>query len=111
MGFILAWVATLASSAVVRAIVARVLVALGINFVSFVGVYALASQVDSWMSGQLGTVEADMLGVLNLCGFTQALSLIVSAWFARFALKGLTATGSLTKIFWDGTNSIVLNPP
>lgn len=110
MGFILRWLAALASQVVVVAVLKRVFVALGLSAVSYVGVLTLFNAVDGWISSELGQVSSSMMAVLNMAGFTNAVSVVVSAWFTRLTMKGLTAAGALTKISWRGANSLVLTP-
>ncbi len=72
-------------------IVGRVLIALGIGYVSYTGISALLavikSQVVSYLVGSPGTVVA----IMGLLKVDVAVSIIFSALAARLVLQGLTS--------------------
>lgn len=72
-------------------IVGRVLIALGIGYVSYTGINALLtlikSQVVSYLVGAPGTVVA----IMGLLKIDIAVSIIFSALAARLVLQGLTS--------------------
>jgi hypothetical protein len=72
-------------------IVGRVLIALGIGYVSYTGINALLgwtkSQVVSYLVGAPGTVVA----IMGLLKIDVAVSIIFSALAARLVLQGLTS--------------------
>ena len=72
-------------------IVGRVLIALGIGYISYTGINALLtlikSQVVSYLVGAPGTVVA----IMGLLKIDVAVSIIFSAFAARLVLQGLTS--------------------
>ena len=72
-------------------IVGRVLIALGIGYVSYTGINALLtlikSQVVSYLVGAPGTV----VSIMGLLKIDVAVSIIFSALAARLVLQGLTS--------------------
>lgn len=72
-------------------IVGRVLIALGIGYVSYTGINALLtwikSQVVAYLVGAPGTVVA----IMGLLKIDVAVSIIFSALAARLVLQGLTS--------------------
>jgi hypothetical protein len=72
-------------------IVGRVLIALGIGYVSYTGINALLgwikSQVVSYLVGAPGTIVA----IMGLLKIDVAVSIIFSALAARLVLQGLTS--------------------
>lgn len=79
--------------AIAGPIVKRVLVALGIGVVSYAGLNAVMSQVQSAVTnawGQMGTVT---LQLLTLAGFSDALGIALGALAARLALVSLSHFG------------------
>lgn len=80
-------------------IVARILAAVGMGVVSYVGVTALLNQAVSMLHSRVGGLPSDIANLLGIAGFDVFLSLVISAKFgivsfliAHRGLKRLTFT-------------------
>jgi len=78
-------------------IVIKVLAVLGVSVVSYVGITALLDSLQAFAISQLAALPAALISLLNLGGFRQALSMIISAYFVRAALDGVSAWGSIAR--------------
>ena len=110
MGFVLRWLSMFASATFLKAVLSRVLVALGISALTYTGMTLAASAISAHIASNLSGLSGFALAFLELCKVPQAINLIWSAMMAKLALSGLTSAGKLTRVFWDKDNSIVLNP-
>jgi NAD/NADP transhydrogenase beta subunit len=110
MPFLIALLGGAVSSVVIRALLVRAVVALGIGAVTYTGVMigfnALVSQVQSNMAASAGST----LTFLTLCKVPAAMSVVLSAYTAAMALKGLTALGAITKVGVTGAPGTVFDP-
>jgi hypothetical protein len=76
-------------------IIARVLVVLGIGFVSFSGISAVASELGTYLTTKLSGLPADMLAILNLAGVGTGINIFISALTTYFTIK--VALGTFAK--------------
>lgn len=80
------------AASAIRAIVARVLGALGFGIVSYVGVTAALNQLIALIHTRLGGVTSDIFHLVGMAGFDVFLSLVISARFGMitflFAQRG-----------------------
>lgn len=74
---------------VVKSIVSKVLVALGVGFVSYVGFDSLLSTVLNEIKGNLSGIPNDALHFLGMARVDLGLNLIFSAMAARVAMAAL----------------------
>lgn len=109
MGFVIRWLSLLATSSFLQALLRRAFVALGIASITYTGVDLAVSALASHLTSSWSGVSGFALTFLTLCKIPQALNLIWSAYVAKLSLAGLTASGKLTRIYWDKDSSIVLN--
>lgn len=84
---------------VVVPLAVKVLKALGIGFVAYVGINAVMSEADSYITGQLGQVAADMRGLLGLAKVDVAINILLSAITTRLTLSGVSALNGRKKDF------------
>jgi D-alanyl-lipoteichoic acid acyltransferase DltB (MBOAT superfamily) len=80
----------------IRSLVGRVIVALGISYVTFQGVDTLISSLRSAAFGVLSGIDPAILGLVGLARIGESISVVVSAVAAKYALQGLT--GTITKM-------------
>jgi hypothetical protein len=79
-----------------RSFVGRILIALGIAYVTYQGVDVLLDSIKTQTFAMLQGVPPDVLGVIGLARLGEGCNVIFSAITARFALNGLT-NGSFTR--------------
>lgn len=79
----------------IRSLVGRVLVALGISYVTYQGVDTLISSLKTAAMANLASVDPVLLGAVGMARIGESISVVVSALAAKYALQGLT--GSVTK--------------
>ncbi len=91
------WLSSLAGMLIslVSSLIGRVLLALGIGAVSYIGISAVISQLSGIAFANLGAVggpAGQLLGLLNL---SPAMSMLFSAGVIKMTLQGLSAGGSV----------------
>ena len=74
---------------VVKSVVSKVLVALGVGFVSYVGFDSLLSTVFDALKGSMNSLPVDALHLLGMSRVDLGLNLIFSAMAARVAMAAL----------------------
>lgn len=72
-------------------IVGRVLIALGIGYVSYTGINALLTWIKSQVVAYLTGAPATVVAIMGLLKVDVALSIVFSALAARLVLQGLTS--------------------
>ncbi|MCC6609254.1 MAG: DUF2523 domain-containing protein [Burkholderiales bacterium] len=72
-------------------IVGRVLIALGIGYVSYTGINALLGWIKSQVVSQLAGAPGTVVAIMGLLKIDVAVSIIFSALAARLVLQGLTS--------------------
>lgn len=72
-------------------LVGRVLIALGVGFVTYTGIQATLTSMQGYVQGWLQAMPADVLGILGLMKIDVAVSIMFSAVAARLVLKGITS--------------------
>lgn len=80
----------------IPAIVGRILLALGISYVTYRGVNAATDQLVMVMKTSWGSFGGDIGNLLGFLYVDKALSMIVSAFAAALAVR--TTTGAITKM-------------
>lgn len=80
----------------------RVLLALGLSFVSYVGVKAALDYALGLAASQLSGLPADLLPILGALQVDVCLSMYVSAVGMCATISGLSATGALTRLVRGG---------
>ncbi|MBF3781027.1 DUF2523 domain-containing protein [Burkholderia pseudomallei] len=86
----MSWATLLVS--LVGPIVTRVLVALGIGFVTVAGIDAAMNQVVAWMTSSAGGIPADIANVLALGGVGDGIAYVLGGLSARVSFYLLTST-------------------
>lgn len=98
MPIILALLTGLASIAGPLAI--RVLFSLGVGFVSFKGIDLLVNLLYQHIQGYINGLPGTVLQFFAVMNGDRFLELVFTAYTVRMALRGLQATGLLTKMTW-----------
>lgn len=84
-------------AAAIGGMVARVLAALGLGVISYVGVTFVINQAVSLLHSQVGGMPSDIVNVLGMAGIDVFLSLVISARFGwitfLLAHKGVKRIG------------------
>jgi hypothetical protein len=78
-------------------LIGKVLISLGISAVTYTGFDTGLAFLKSIVTTNLGLLPAALISVLALLKVGTCVSMVTSAYLARFALDGLSATGSITK--------------
>ncbi|WP_440996598.1 DUF2523 domain-containing protein [Arhodomonas sp. SL1] len=71
-------------------LVARVLTALGLGLVTYVGASAAVEQLKGQISGAFGNLGANTVAIVGRLGVDEAMTIILSAWVATLAVQGIT---------------------
>lgn len=80
----------------VQSFVGRVLVALGVGYVSYTGLDVILDAAHDELSARLSGLPALGLQVLGVLQFDTCALILLGAWAARLSIAGLTS-GVLTK--------------
>lgn len=86
-------------------IVIKLLVALGIGFISYSGADLAIDAVLTFVQNQFASLPAYMLQLIGILHMDTAISMILAAYAARFAVQ--VVNGSLTRMsFGNAGNSV-----
>jgi hypothetical protein len=96
MGFIIGMLWG-AFSLVLKSLVGRVLLALGISYLTYQGIDLLISSIQSQAFSLIQGLPSEFIGLIGLTKIGEALSVLVSAVTAKYTMQGLT-NGSITKM-------------
>lgn len=77
-------------------LVVKLLLALGISFVTYTGLTIAFDQAETFVLLNLGGLPADMYAILDIAGLPDGLAIIFSALTASVAVK--TTLGAFTKM-------------
>lgn len=77
---------------------ARVLVSLGIGWITYEGVVYVAQQIQTQIQGLWAQLPSSFLGLSGLCGFTEAMGLVLGGIVARASLYAAARLGLLPGI-------------
>jgi len=91
MGNIAVWLMALAVP-----LAKKVLVALGIGAITYAGLSAIGSQVQSAVVSSWGSMGSVTLAILGIGGCAKAVGIILSALSARIALVAVGKIGKVT---------------
>lgn len=75
---------------------ARILGVLGIGWISYAAIGVAVTSLVSNFEGHWNNIPADVLNILALGGFPEAIGMIIGALIARSALSGVSKLGKLT---------------
>jgi hypothetical protein len=81
----------------IKSLVGRVLVALGISFITYQGIDLLIASIKSDALAMLSSVPPQLIGAVGMLRLGESLSVIASAVVAKYAIMGLQG-GSITKM-------------
>jgi len=77
---------------------ARVLVSLGIGWITYEGVVYVAQQIQTQVQGLWAQLPSSFLGLSGLCGLTEAVGLVLGGIVARASLYAAARLGLLPGI-------------
>ncbi|SCZ52954.1 DUF2523 domain-containing protein [Thiohalomonas denitrificans] len=81
-------------------LVYKVVAALGLGFVTYLGLSYVMDELMSYMQGALSGLPSEMLAMVALLKIDQAIALIVSAFSVRAAISGWSG-GKKTGSVWQ----------
>lgn len=110
MSFLVSLLAGLVSNQVIKALLIRAAVLLGISAVTYTGLSLTFGFVVSHVQSNLGAVGAGTLTILTLCKIPQAFNVVLSAYAGGLGLRGLTAAGAITKVGISSAAGSVFSP-
>lgn len=79
------------TSVAAGSVVARVLLALGVGFVTYVGFSSLITMASSQIEGQITGLPSDALNMMGLAGVDYLINIVFSAYSARVALMAVSS--------------------
>jgi len=82
-------------------LVVRVLTAIGLSVVTYLGVNALWETAQAQIWALLGGVSANILTILVMARVDDALMVVFSAGTSKLILKGLNAAGAFSRVRWN----------
>lgn len=85
---------------VLKGLLSRVAVWLGMTVVSYIGVGLVMDQVEQQLIANYSGAPALVLQYLAVARVQEAISIILSAYGASLTLKGLTAAGTMKQVLW-----------
>ena len=74
----------------------KIMIALGLGIVSFVGFQSIKSQVSSLISGYLGSLASDVYNVLALAGLVDCIGVWLSVFTVAVSFISMKRFGILT---------------
>ena len=110
MPFLLSLLGGFVSSVVIKAMLVRAVVALGLAAVTYTGISIGFASLVTHVNSNLGGVSASTFAFLSLCHVPQALSVVLSSYLAALTLKGLTSAGAVTKVGISPVAGTVFSP-
>ena len=110
MNFIVSLLAGFVSSGVLKALVTRVLVLLGISAVTYTGISAAFSYIEGQINSNIGSMSANLVTMLMLLKIPNAMDVVMSAYVGALTLRGLTAVGAVTKYGVSSAAGSVFSP-
>ncbi len=84
---------------VIVPLVVKVIKALGIGAVLYVGINVVMGQAESYITSNLGQTAADLRGLLGLAKVDIAINILLSAVSTRLTLSGVSALSGRKKDF------------
>ena len=86
-------VAVLATAArwLLKYMITKAMVMLGIGYVSFTGIDALFTTIENEIWNSYNSLPGDIWSLVTLCGFDVYISVVLSAFSAYMVIKGLQA--------------------
>lgn len=106
MPFIAAFITSLLAQGVLKALLTRLAIYLGVGAISYLGTSALLSTVTSQLNTQAGSLSGFALVFLQMSGITSAFNLIWSAIVGRIALSLAGGTGAVKKLAFSGSTGL-----
>ncbi len=87
---------------IVKFLVGRIIIALGIGFVSYVGIDLLLDQAKGYILSMYTGLPTDMLAILGIMHVDEAINIIISSIAAKLIVSGLCAAGGIKKLTFGG---------
>ncbi|UGA37667.1 DUF2523 domain-containing protein [Chromobacterium haemolyticum] len=89
-------------TALLNSVIARVVTALGIGSVSFMGANFILSKVKVALSSVVSGMGADALNILGMSGVGVGISIVLSAFAIRMTLDGVDKAGNFAVTKFSG---------
>lgn len=83
---------------IVVPLVEKVLILLGVGWVIYQGVDVALEELKTQLTGYLGGLPADLIGILGIMKVDMAFSLVLSAIALKFTLMGVNSAGKTKKM-------------
>ncbi|MFC4158449.1 DUF2523 domain-containing protein [Chitinimonas lacunae] len=87
----------------VENIIARAITALGIGFVAYAGIDTLLEKAKSLIKANLSGMPSEILVIASMMGLGTALTIVFSAYAARFTLMGIKSGGTWVRSHYGAT--------
>jgi len=78
--------------------VGRVLISLGISYITYSGISLSLSWAKDQVMSKMGNAPSMLLNVLGILQVGTCINIVFSAYVAVLVLKGVSAAGSITKM-------------
>jgi hypothetical protein len=82
----------------VTSFVGRVLVALGVSYVTYTGLSAILTTVEAQVSSAFGALPAVAIAILGTLQLDTCVNIYLSAFAARLVIMGVGPTGAITRM-------------
>lgn len=79
-------------------LVIKILVALGVSVVTYVGADFAITEAQSFIDAQIGSMPASMLQIMYLAGFDTGIKIIFACWSAYISIRVTMGAFSKVKI-------------
>lgn len=89
-------------TSILNAALARILSALGVGSVTFIGVNLIVGKLKTAVTALTSGFGADAVNILGMSGLGVCFSLLFSAYTIRLTLNGMDAAGNWSRIKFSG---------
>ncbi|WP_059285934.1 DUF2523 domain-containing protein [Aquitalea magnusonii] len=89
-------------SSILSALIARILTAIGVGSVTFIGVNLIVGKLKSAIMGFTSGFGSDAVNILGMSGLGVCFSLLFSAYTIRLTLAGMDKAGNYSQIKFSG---------
>lgn len=86
-----AWLTT-----AIPALATQIFVSLGFGVITYLGLDMIKEQIESYLYGAIGQIPSDILMLVNIAGFADAVNIVMGAITSRFAFQALKGNSFFT---------------